>query len=160
MSFAIKYNHTHVLIIHSFVLQISKLYQKAGEFIVTFPRAYHAGFNQGFNFAEAVNFCPSDWVKLTLFLFADLKKNKTLLIQLQSGRAAFEHYKQLKRYPVFSHDELVCKIASNEDIVENTAQIFHEELLSLIDYERKNRKTRNVTTILYIHIQHHLYKIS
>jgi hypothetical protein len=39
------------------------LYQNAGEFIVTFPRGYHQGFNLGLNFAEATNFGTRQWVK-------------------------------------------------------------------------------------------------
>lgn len=53
---------TKLLSLCLFVSQIVRTNQHAGEFIITFPRAYHAGFNQGYNFAEAVNFAPADWV--------------------------------------------------------------------------------------------------
>ena len=44
------------------MVQVVRTDQCEGEFVVTFPRAYHAGFNQGFNCAEAVNFLLGDWV--------------------------------------------------------------------------------------------------
>ena len=42
------------------------LVQHAGEFVVTFPRGYHAGFNLGFNCAESVNFALGSWIHLGL----------------------------------------------------------------------------------------------
>jgi hypothetical protein len=38
--------------------------QHAGEFIITYPRGYHAGFNLGLNCAESVNFALESWLDL------------------------------------------------------------------------------------------------
>ncbi|KAK7027350.1 hypothetical protein VNI00_015313 [Paramarasmius palmivorus] len=38
--------------------------QHAGEFMITFPRGYHAGFNLGLNCAESVNFALPSWLEL------------------------------------------------------------------------------------------------
>ena len=37
------------------------LVQQAGEFVITCPRGYHAGFSLGFNCAESVNFALESW---------------------------------------------------------------------------------------------------
>ncbi len=41
---------------------VFKTRQEAGQFVVTFPEAFHAGFSYGFNCGEAVNFASSDWI--------------------------------------------------------------------------------------------------
>ncbi|CAN0189403.1 unnamed protein product [Lampetra planeri] len=95
--------------------------QCAGEFVVTFPRAYHSGFNQGYNFAEAVNFCTADWLPM--------------------GRLCVDHYRRLHRYCVFSHEELICKMASDpEGLGLNLAAAVHKELFIMVQEERKLRR--------------------
>ncbi|XP_044487373.1 lysine-specific demethylase REF6 isoform X2 [Mangifera indica] len=41
-----------------------RLVQNAGEFVVTFPRAYHMGFSHGFNCGEAANIATPEWLNI------------------------------------------------------------------------------------------------
>ncbi|XP_065043901.1 lysine-specific demethylase JMJ14-like isoform X1 [Musa acuminata AAA Group] len=65
--------------------------QNSGEFVLTFPRAYHSGFNCGFNCAEAVNVAPVNW--------------------LPHGQCAVELYSEQHRKTSLSHDKLLLGVA-------------------------------------------------
>uniref|UniRef100_A0A8C7WQF7 [histone H3]-trimethyl-L-lysine(4) demethylase n=1 Tax=Oryzias sinensis TaxID=183150 RepID=A0A8C7WQF7_9TELE len=102
-------------------IPIYRTNQCAGEFVITFPRAYHSGFNQGFNFAEAVNFCTMDWMPI--------------------GRSCVDHYRQLSRYCVFSHDEMVCNMALKAKTMDvELASAVHEDMKVMIQDEKKLRE--------------------
>ncbi|WRT65470.1 uncharacterized protein IL334_002413 [Kwoniella shivajii] len=45
-------------------VHVNMLLHNQGEFVITYPRGYHAGFNMGFNCAESVNFALESWVEL------------------------------------------------------------------------------------------------
>ncbi|XP_023659863.1 lysine (K)-specific demethylase 5Ba isoform X2 [Paramormyrops kingsleyae] len=108
-------------ILMAYGVPIYRTNQCAGEFVITFPRAYHSGFNQGFNFAEAVNFCTVDWMPL--------------------GRQCVDHYRMLRRYCVFSHDEMICKMACKADTLDVVlASAVQKDMAIMIREERKLRE--------------------
>lgn len=78
-------------------VNVYALDQRAGQFIITFPQAYHAGFNHGFNFNEAVNFSPADWEPF--------------------GAAGVERLQDFRKQPCFSHDELLLTAAGRDSTI-------------------------------------------
>uniref|UniRef100_A0A8C9TZQ7 [histone H3]-trimethyl-L-lysine(9) demethylase n=1 Tax=Scleropages formosus TaxID=113540 RepID=A0A8C9TZQ7_SCLFO len=50
-------------ILKKYGIPFEKITQEAGEFMVTFPYGYHAGFNHGFNCAESTNFATQRWIE-------------------------------------------------------------------------------------------------
>lgn len=84
--------------------------QREGEFVITFPNAYHGGFSHGLNCAEAVNFALPQW--------------------LSFGAQAMEKYHKVgrkggKRDDVFAHDQLLYHLGKklSEIVLENKSKL-------------------------------------
>lgn len=93
--------------------------QHAGQFVVTFPKSYHAGFNHGFNLNEAVNFAPSDWEPF--------------------GAGSITRLRNFRKQPCFSHDELLLTAASGPYNI-TTAKWLGPALERMLEDEMSARK--------------------
>ena len=96
---------------------VYKTLQHAGEFVVTFPRAFHGGFSMGPNIGEAVNFATPDWVAF--------------------GSDANERYRAFARPSVFSHDRLAFTMANHlqEQKSYNMCKLLLDELERIVEEE-------------------------
>ncbi|XP_010545786.1 PREDICTED: lysine-specific demethylase 5C isoform X2 [Tarenaya hassleriana] len=102
--------------------------QEPGNFVITFPRSYHAGFNFGLNCAEAVNFAPADW--------------------LPHGGFGAELYKLYRKVAVISHEELLCVVAKQGDYNIKVSTHLKKELLRMYTKEKNWRERLQRSGIL------------
>ncbi|KAJ8548731.1 hypothetical protein ON010_g10939 [Phytophthora cinnamomi] len=125
---------------------------RPNEFIVTFPSAYHAGFNNGFNCAEAVNFATVDW--------------------LPWGAKSLHKYRKFRKLPVFCHEALVCTLA--ETLVDGNSFDFEHTESALLpaveqllqdyrEFERRvndsNSDMRVAKRELMVEFEKHQYRV-
>ena len=99
-----------------------KCIQNPGEFVVTFPKAFHGGFSLGFNCGEAVNFALPDWIPF--------------------GRDASETYRKSQRAPSISNERLLMQVARNPvdlDDVES-CDILIKDLEKTMEDQRRLQK--------------------
>jgi len=101
---------------------ICKLLQHEGEYIVTFPRAFHGGFSMGPNIGEAVNFATHDWIS--------------------HGSDANERYRSFARPAVFSHDRLSFTMAHHleEQKSYKNCMLLLQEVERVVNEELQLRK--------------------
>ncbi|SPO25323.1 probable regulator Ustilago maydis 1 protein (Rum1) [Ustilago trichophora] len=92
--------------------------QRANEFVVTFPKAYHSGFNHGLNLNEAVNFALPDWI------FDDLESTR--------------RYQRFRKPAVFSHDQLLITVSQQSQTIE-TAVWLEAAMQEMVDREIAKR---------------------
>ncbi|KAE8671696.1 Jumonji domain protein isoform 2 [Hibiscus syriacus] len=108
---------------------VYKAVQKPGEFVITFPRAYHAGFSHGFNCGEAVNFAIGDWFPL--------------------GAVTSLRYAHLSRVPLLPHEELLCK----------EAMLLYTGLeLEDLDYSPADLASHHCIKISFVKLMHFLHR--
>lgn len=99
-----------------------KAVQNPNEYIITFPKCYHAGFNAGYNFNEAVNFTLDSW--------------------LPYGIEAITDYQRTGKQCVFDMFELMLNVVIGflkDDSVfdESLVRICYSELLNVLNSNMK-----------------------
>lgn len=121
-------------ILKKYSIPFDRITQEEGEFMITFPYGYHAGFNHGFNCAESTNFatlrwidygkmatqcsCRKDMVKISMDVFVRV---------LQPDR--YEQWKQGKDTTVLDHLKPTALTSSELEHWRKTRVTFKEKLL-------------------------------
>lgn len=114
-------------VLKKFSIPVQKITQYEGEFMITFPRGYHSGYNHGFNCAESTNFaserwidfgkkakhcqCKPDSVKIDMDLFVQkFQPDKWNELQQEQGKDATIHKKRKTLRANYSSDSSPLKL--------------------------------------------------
>ncbi|XP_018113629.1 lysine-specific demethylase 4C isoform X2 [Xenopus laevis] len=93
-------------ILKKYGIPFSKITQEPGEFMITFPYGYHAGFNHGFNCAESTNFATVRWIDYGKIAKLCSCSNDMVKISMDIFVKMF----QKSRYPLWKQGKDICTI--------------------------------------------------
>ncbi|ABN65950.2 conserved hypothetical protein DNA-binding protein jumonji/RBP2/SMCY, contains JmjC domain [Scheffersomyces stipitis CBS 6054] len=110
--------------------------QNPREMVITYPRVYHAGFNCGFNFNEAVNFTMNCWLE-----FGERSINDYSLIGKEN---VFNHYKLIENILKAFNKQRGSISREEIDVVKRSLLSFESYILKQNDLLSQIDKTKLV----------------
>ena len=96
--------------------------------------------------------------KAEIVIFQLIHRRILCRVKLSMGRACIEHYRLLKRQCVFSHDELVCRMASlPTGTLDLTMSVMvYQDMISMVEEERKLRKQLLDSVSIFFYLKRHI----
>ena len=112
-------------------IPVHRVEQHVGEMVVTFPKAYHAGFNSGFNIAEAVNVACEDWLPYAI-------------------QSDF-NYSRDRRMSVISIDSVIWDLCNQGNVRQSLVPQLQSQLMRMSQYWDGIKQPRQPMTALTGH---------
>uniref|UniRef100_A0A670XSY7 Lysine-specific demethylase 4A n=1 Tax=Pseudonaja textilis TaxID=8673 RepID=A0A670XSY7_PSETE len=124
-------------ILKKYGIPFAKVTQEAGEFMITFPYGYHAGFNHGFNCAESTNFATLRWIEYgKQSVLCSCRKD-----MVKISMEVFVRKYQPDRYKLWKAGKDVTVIDHTLPTPE-ASEFFKDELLQKVKNEKRVPKHR------------------
>jgi histone demethylase JARID1 len=117
----------------SFGVEVFTIVQEPGDIILTFPKGYHAGYSEGFNCNEAVNFVLPDWI--------------------QYSRECVEMYRKYARESILSHDRFIFHFGTTQNLDEYSVEdceMLLRELRCMFHEEQNYKKVLSASGIEHV----------
>lgn len=95
------------------------------------------------------------YTNISSFVPPKLLLSPSFVLQIPVGRSCVSHYRELSRYCVFSHDEMVCNMASKADAMDvNLAAVVQREMIVIVEQEdrlrEKIKKMVSICSAVYV----------
>ena len=110
-----------------------KTLQMPGEYVLTFPGSYHAGFSTGLNIGEAVNFVSKSWFKhgfecqdiyrksrekipvfpIEWLVIENVRNLKHISIDMETKKMLREYFRKILKDERAARDEIETRVREN-----------------------------------------------
>uniref|UniRef100_A0A4W3GT10 [histone H3]-trimethyl-L-lysine(9) demethylase n=1 Tax=Callorhinchus milii TaxID=7868 RepID=A0A4W3GT10_CALMI len=132
-------------ILKKYGIPFDRVTQEAGEFMITFPYGYHAGFNHGFNCAESTNFATLRWIEYgKLAVLCSCRKD-----MVKISMDVFVRKFQPERYRLW-------KMGKDTSVIDHTRatpeadEFFEDEIAEPTEIELAENKAERMNTVNFL----------